>query len=1075
MKHTNITKTQKISIVLLVVLLLMTTITPSFTFAGEVEDWIFDRWGSKYYALSVESNMNKVVSAMKSVKGVKEIKVSNGQLVIVHDESVGIETIKADMKLAMSNTILNTESGDLDIFASELGSEKRENPKPSGGTSGEETKKTLEEQFASWIGNNYEIPTSGIATLWEYYNDKTLGAGGKQAVEINTDSEGNITKVILNLDESQRAGTGISDTTATQIDQDNKPDDEGADGGDIGGILFRPIASLICGIGDACNQLLQSLLIGDDSEVFISQGLAANLTGGLLGHDSAEEYIGKNPPVGGVETIPVVGEYIKSWIGKGYGVPNIKLTPAEIFAGNVAALDANFFETNTDYSNKLGGSEKSIVLTLKGTISKWYVSLRNIAIVGLLSVLLYIGIRIIISSNAGDKAKYKQFFIDWIVALCLIFFLHYIMSFTMTISETITDVLSGDTTTQGTIKQVNISITDEGKTFSSNFTGVARIKAQYSDSILMMGYSILYLALTVYTVYFAFIYLKRLLMLSFFTIISPLVALTYPLDKMKDGHAQAFNYWFKEYMFYAILQPLHMLLYTVFVSSALSIAAKNLLYAIVALAFIVPAEKILKQMFGIKGATESSLGGFAGGALASQAFSALRKNMSGGNKNTQNNASNNKIRQAKNPNAPDSLGTLAGDATGLDETALAAGAGAAMGLGAGAALTADNVNTQGSASVDTYQNTSDQVAATEKEDLKKKLADEQIDIKDLTPDQRALLGISEPHINEDKSKDKNADRSVDKNADKSGNKLEIDKGKPTSDLPKTKDDNKFKAYRKKIANNFKRAANQRYVAAGGWKGIGKSALKGAAKGYGKLAGTVAMGAIGLGAGIVGGDMSDTLKGMGAGLAAGSIVANKAENMIGNTFSGNSAVGRFASDVFYGDDEGRRKQFIKQYMNNPENTTRILEKNPGIKLKELEKQQEAEAAMMYDTGVSDYSTIKSAVKMEKELSAQGNQKPHDMAVALTKLGQNYDNSTFTNKSKFEQAQKALEERLAEQMKANLAKQIDEQLAKKKDLSASDRVAERQKRLKNESANIAKQANVEATQTLDRIRRMKKTYE
>ena len=205
------------------------------------------------------------------------------------------------------------------------------------------------------------------------------------------------------------------------------------------------------------------------------------------------------------------------------------------------------------------------------------------------------------------------------------------MAFTMTMSETVTDVLAGQTTSQGRIKQVNIKLvgkdgktqyTDDGLSegfsvyFSSNFTGVARIKADYADSALRMGYSILYIALTVYTVYFAFVYLKRLLMLAFFTMIAPLVALTYPLDKIRDGKAQAFNYWFKEYMFYALLQPMHMLLYTVFVSSALSVAANNLLYAIVALAFIVPAEKIVKQMFGIKGNTESTLGGFAGGALA---------------------------------------------------------------------------------------------------------------------------------------------------------------------------------------------------------------------------------------------------------------------------------------------------------------------------------------------------------------------------------------------------------------------------------------------------------------------------
>ena len=360
-------------------------------------------------------------------------------------------------------------------------------------------------------------------------------------------------------------------------------DQEGADGGDVGGLLFGPLANLIQGIGDSVNKILQNVIIGDKSPVFYNSGWFTS--------ESVKKIIEDNPADPNLEDVTVVKEYIDTFTGK-YGVPDIKLTPAEIFAGNVAAFDANFFKTDTDHDQELGGSDKSIVEELRNTVAKWYVALRNIAIVGLLSALLYIGIRIVISSSAGDKAKYKQFFVDWVVALCLIFFLHYIMAFTMTMSETVTDVLAGQTTSQGRIKQVNIKLvgkdgktqyTDDGLSegfsvyFSSNFTGVARIKADYADSALRMGYSILYIALTVYTVYFAFVYLKRLLMLAFFTMIAPLVALTYPLDKIRDGKAQAFNYWFKEYMFYALLQPMHMLLYTVFVSSALSVAANNLL------------------------------------------------------------------------------------------------------------------------------------------------------------------------------------------------------------------------------------------------------------------------------------------------------------------------------------------------------------------------------------------------------------------------------------------------------------------------------------------------------------------
>ena len=48
--------------------------------------------------------------------------------------------------------------------------------------------------------------------------------------------------------------------------------------------------------------------------------------------------------------------------------------------------------------------------------------------------------------------------------------------------------------------------------------------------------------------------------MAFLTIISPIVALTYPIDKM-DGEAKGFNMWLREFIFNALLQPLHYILY----------------------------------------------------------------------------------------------------------------------------------------------------------------------------------------------------------------------------------------------------------------------------------------------------------------------------------------------------------------------------------------------------------------------------------------------------------------------------------------------------------------------------------
>ena len=89
------------------------------------------------------------------------------------------------------------------------------------------------------------------------------------------------------------------------------------------------------------------------------------------------------------------------------------------------------------------GDEESSAKILQPVVATWYKALRIIALVGLLSVLVYVGIRIILSSaSAQDKAKYKQMFMDWLVAFCLLFFMHYIMSFSITMVDGLTQSIS---------------------------------------------------------------------------------------------------------------------------------------------------------------------------------------------------------------------------------------------------------------------------------------------------------------------------------------------------------------------------------------------------------------------------------------------------------------------------------------------------------------------------------------------------------------------------------------------------------------------------------------------------------
>ena len=252
----------------------------------------------------------------------------------------------------------------------------------------------------------------------------------------------------------------------------------------------------------------------------------------------------------------------------------------------------------------------STAATLQKNISTWYVALRTIALVGLLSVLVYIGIRIILSSaSAQDKAKYKNMLKDWLVAICILFVLHYVMAFMLQFNETLNGVFKNST---------NFSTSSDSLSVDNLMTNIRKLVNDY-DKVSQdnnIGYAIMYGMLVILTGVFTFHYLKRVIYMAFLTMIAPMIALTYPLDKIKDGKAQAFSFWLREYIFNCLIQPVHLMLYTMLIGFSTNIAETNYLFAIVALAFLVPAEKLIREMFGIKSNTSTGvLGAAAGGAL----------------------------------------------------------------------------------------------------------------------------------------------------------------------------------------------------------------------------------------------------------------------------------------------------------------------------------------------------------------------------------------------------------------------------------------------------------------------------
>lgn len=309
--------------------------------------------------------------------------------------------------------------------------------------------------------------------------------------------------------------------------------------------------------------------------------------------------------------------------------------------------------------NRVITSRQNTALDLQPLVSQWYSAIRNIAIVASMSVLLYVGIRMLLSSVSQEKAKYKQMLFDWVVGVCLLFFMHYIMVFSVELVEAFNDIIGITTPSVVALEdaidnqngngelghldgfdQIVLMEDDEDKYISqklkdlgmeglvhedtnpaqiiwpTNLMGMLRLKAQVSyGDMAFVGYGLCYVMLVLFTIYFTYVYLRRVLYMAFLTMIAPLVALTYPIDKISDGQAQGFNRWLKEYIFNLLLQPLHLLLYTILVTSAYELASTNVVYSLVAIGFMIPAEKLMRSFFGFeKASTPGSFAGAAAGA-----------------------------------------------------------------------------------------------------------------------------------------------------------------------------------------------------------------------------------------------------------------------------------------------------------------------------------------------------------------------------------------------------------------------------------------------------------------------------
>ena len=233
---------------------------------------------------------------------------------------------------------------------------------------------------------------------------------------------------------------------------------------DVGGVLFKPLFSVI--------------LLGIDSVNFL---MSATLLGGGAWVDDE----GKKSD------------------------DNLLLSPEMIFDGTVTLLNANIFEAEIDDSyfkfdsTFTSGVGSSLGGALKKTVASIYEILRNFCAIVLLVMLIYTGIRIVLASaSATEKKEWQTKLIDWVKALLLLLFIHLIMIGMFSLCNILMDAFKN---TEGLNMSAQLS-----KAGWTSFTFMQQL-----IFLILFGYT------TYLTIVFGVAYFKRLVWVMLLITIAP--------------------------------------------------------------------------------------------------------------------------------------------------------------------------------------------------------------------------------------------------------------------------------------------------------------------------------------------------------------------------------------------------------------------------------------------------------------------------------------------------------------------------------------------------------------------------
>ena len=320
------------------------------------------------------------------------------------------------------------------------------------------------------------------------------------------------------------------------------------------------------------------------------------------------------------DTTVFVGELMENLLIDAMGTAGTPTIDSIVF-NEYLLTRIDYFRTGVTVDSS---EANTFTITLKSFVSNLYVTLVAVVTVIYIFILVYVGVRVVMTSVADQQAKYKQMLSSWAIGLLLLFTFHYILSYVVEINDLSVNFIRTNfasnqeaneniATLMDKLKKEGVEttykkLTQKGKETVGN--EAAKIDNLPNTSEYFELYTsvnivkaIVWIALLSKTILIAILYIKRLIMITFLILIFPFITIAYVLDRVKEGKSKVFDTWFRAFFTNVFINLLHAITFVVVVQMALRAEDWGWILPVVA---ILVFDKLADQISSLLGISDAN-------------------------------------------------------------------------------------------------------------------------------------------------------------------------------------------------------------------------------------------------------------------------------------------------------------------------------------------------------------------------------------------------------------------------------------------------------------------------------------